>query len=55
MEGKRDGVHCRGLWKGAARFAYMVLVRESAVQCLGGGSGGDQRALPIGFHRRKAR
>ena len=31
------------------------LVRESAVGCLGGGSGGDWCALPIGFHRGKAR
>lgn len=31
------------------------LVRESAVECLGWGSGGDWCALPNGSHRGKAR
>ena len=46
MEGKRDGVHWRGLWRVYARFAYMVLVRESAVGCRGSVSDGARCALP---------
>ena len=46
MEGKRDGVHWRGLWRVYARFAYMVLVKESAVWYLGSDSGGARCALP---------
>ena len=55
MEGKRGGVHWRFVWKGEARFAYMVLVRESAVGWHTEASGGGMRALPTGFSGGKAR
>ena len=55
MEGKRGGVHWRSVWKGEARFAYMVLVRESAVGWHAEASGGGLRALPTGFCGGKAR
>ena len=44
-----------GLWWGSARFACRDMVRESAVGCFGEASGGDERALPIGFLGEKAR
>ena len=54
-EGKRGWMPWKCIWRGKARFAYMVLVRESAVRCIGSGSEGDGRALPTGFSGGKAR
>ena len=45
-EGKRGMPPWRCLWRGSARFACRALVRESAVECFGEASGGDERALP---------
>ena len=44
-EGKRGRMAYRGLRRGYARFAYRIQRRESAVECLGGTSGGARRAL----------